>query len=154
MRARNSERCAERGVTLLELMVTMGIVAVGILGLTSMNFHSARAVQDAAEIALAGNLASATLDEIQIQDYDLMTAGGVSGFPLFFDKYGRIAIVDTERYFRVDAEVESVVSSEGYKDVLVVVSWNDGQPGRLPTGGDDGHTVRIRGRLRPLAVGL
>ena len=81
----------------MELMLTLAIVAVGILGLTSMNVQSARAVQDAAEISLATNLATATLDEIQVADYNEIALGplddvdgdGTDDFPVVYDRYGR-----------------------------------------------------------------
>ncbi len=148
----------ERGLTLMELMLTLAIVSVGILGLTSMNFQSARAVQDAAEISLATNLASAALDEIQVNRYedldlgDIGTLAGQPAFPTYFDKYGRSLPNADDAYFTVSATVESESPTLGYKDVLVVVDWEDSEVGGSSTFGAD-HEVQVRGRIRQLARG-
>lgn len=152
MRMRRHIARGERGLTLMELMLTLAIVAVGILGLTSMNVQSARAVQDAAEISLATNLASAALDEIQVNRYedldlgDIGELGGEPAFPTFFDKYGRSLPNADDAYFTVAAEVENESPTLGYKDVLVTVDWRDG------AGGAE-HQVQVRGRIRQLARG-
>ncbi|MEL6544548.1 MAG: prepilin-type N-terminal cleavage/methylation domain-containing protein [Myxococcota bacterium] len=151
MRIRRPKR-SERGLTLMELMLTLAIVAVGILGLTSMNFQSARAVQDAAEISLATNLATAALDEIQVGSYIDLSVGAVDDFPIFFDKFGRSLPSVDDSYFTVDALVESESPSLGYKDLLVTVSWLDTEVGGASTWGSD-REVQIRGRVRQLARG-
>ncbi|MEO1171021.1 MAG: prepilin-type N-terminal cleavage/methylation domain-containing protein [Myxococcota bacterium] len=136
-------------MTLMEVMVTMAIVSIGILGVTSMNIQSAQAVQDAAEISLATNLATATLDEIQLQDYLDFTVGSISDLPVYYDKYGRqVAPSATNRFFTVNGEVELVSGDGLYKDVLITVSWNESTNQRR------GRSVQIRGRIRQLARGV
>lgn len=147
-------RRASAGVTLLELMVTLAVVSIGILGVTSMNFQSARAVQDAAEIALATNLGTAALDEIQVQDYNALALGTAPGFPVFFDKYGRSLPTETSSYFQVTALVQAFNVADGFKDVVVQVSWKDSKVGGGSVNSTGLRTVEVRGRVRQLAAGL
>ncbi|MEM6730154.1 MAG: prepilin-type N-terminal cleavage/methylation domain-containing protein [Myxococcota bacterium] len=146
-------RPQESGLTLLELMVTLAIVAIGILGLTSMNFQSARAVQDAAEISLGSNLATATIDELQVGDYDTYSTGALAEFPIYFDKLGRSLPDDTGRYFEVNASIVDESPLFGYKDVEVRVSWRDNRLGGAQTNTGGNREVIVRGRLRQLAPG-
>ncbi|MEM6532225.1 MAG: prepilin-type N-terminal cleavage/methylation domain-containing protein [Myxococcota bacterium] len=138
-------RRESRGITMMEVMVTMAIVAIGILGLTSMNIQSAQAVQNAAEISLATNLATASLDEIQVGDFLAMTVGPMNGYPVYYDKFGGAIPPTSDRFFTVNATVENVSADLLWKDVLVSVTWNDSSSTATP------REVQIRGRVRQLA---
>lgn len=141
---------------MIELMVSLVIMSVGILGLNAMTFHSARAVQDAAEISMATNLGQAIIDELQLLPFEELPLGDVADFPLYYDKRGAQLPTAVGSYFEIDAAIQrdgpTMNGIPWFKDVAVTVSWTDRGVGGRTTWGDD-HSMSFTGRIRRLPVG-
>lgn len=75
---------AQRGFSLLEILITILVVAIGSLGLASTILTGLRATNGAAERTIATQLASAFIDTMELNPYlkmnTLPTGGNPSGY--------------------------------------------------------------------------
>jgi prepilin-type N-terminal cleavage/methylation domain-containing protein len=124
--ASNEPRCRhrlERGFTLLELMVTLGIFMFVLLGVGGMQLTTITGAQRSVDATLAANLASSAIEDLRVQNFDTLAAPAA---PLQYDEYGAL-LVDNHGdpqtsggYFAV---TWTVGGGAGAKDVRVQVTW-------------------------------
>lgn len=137
----------EHGFTLLEVMITLGILSVGLLGLISMQLATVRGAQNAVETTLAMNLTSSGLDDLQLIDYATITTTTVPGFPRKYDKQGiELATSGGKEYFTVTANYVSAKTT--YMDVRVTTTWTNEMDASKT------RTVSLIGRIRQKGVVL
>jgi prepilin-type N-terminal cleavage/methylation domain-containing protein len=140
-------RKSEHGFTLLEVMITLGLLSVGILGLIGMQLATVRGAQNAVETTLATNLASSALDDLSLVDYSTITNTGITGFPRQYDKQGvEVGVSGGDVYFTVNAAY--VAAKATYVDVRVTTTWAN----ELKIGAT--RTITLNGRIRQRGVVL
>lgn len=131
----------EQGFTLLEVLVTLGILSVGLLGLIGMQLATVRGTQNAVETTLAVNLTASALDDLMLVDYSTITSTSIPGFPRKFDKQGiELATSGGTEYFTVTANY--VTAKTTYTDVRVTTTW------RNELSASKTRSVNLIGRIR------
>jgi uncharacterized protein (TIGR02598 family) len=131
----------ERGFTLIEVMITLGVLSVGLLGLVGMQLVATKGVQNSAETSLATNLATSNLDELTLVDFATLQASGIPGFPKKYDKQGTdVTVSGASPYFTVKASY--VTAGSTYVDVKVSTEWTNELDDTLL------RTITMLGRIR------
>ena len=133
------QRC-ERGFTFLEVMISLAVLSVGLLGLASMQIVSIKGAQNAAETSLAVNLANSALDELTLADFTTLLPSGFPGFPKTYDKQGAEVTGGTAPYFTVAVTYQTAGIS--YIDVIITTKWVN----ELDTAKT--RTITVNGRIR------
>jgi uncharacterized protein (TIGR02598 family) len=138
----------ERGFTLVEVMITLGVLSVGLLGLVGMQVISIRGAQNAAETSLAVNLASSALDELTLVDYSTLQSSSIPGFPKTYDKQGtEVSTSGGNPYYTVTATF--VIAGSTYVDITIKTSWtNELAPTKTRSVTVPGR-IRLRGQVTP-----
>lgn len=111
-------RRTEHGFTLIETMIALAVFMVGLLALVSMQVSVIKNVQLANEMALATNLASAQLEEMELIDAATLEDGESR-----FDNAGAQLPADAEPYFTV-TWVVTTPAATNLRDVTVTTSWS------------------------------
>lgn len=124
-----------RGFSLLEAMLAMALFMIGMAALLSMQVASIRSGQASTEISLATNIASATVEDLKVRDFDSVT----STTTRYFGKNGA-EVTRGDAYFTVNQAITEYVD-EFYKDAQVSVQW------RLDASETERHQVKLRARL-------
>lgn len=99
----------EKGFTLLEIMISMVILAIGLLALSSMQGTFATGNAQSRQLTHAINLASSKIEELKQKDYN-----AVGNDSSTIRRKGREYVIDCN----VDPKNNS-------KQVQVVVTWNN-----------------------------
>ena len=109
---------SQRGVSLIESMVALGVFAFGIMGVGILELSAVRGGVAAANVNLATTLANSHLELFAVAAFDSLTDGQAT-----YDRYG--AVAGPSPYFYVRWWVSGV----DVKDVVVNVRWesHDGQ---------------------------
>lgn len=106
---------AERGFTLLEMMISLAVFMVGLAGVVSLQVASSHGVATANEITLATNIAAAKLEQLNVTSFDALADGTET-----YNKQG--AFDGTSPYFTVTWSVAGL----DIKDLTVAVAWSMG----------------------------
>ena len=115
----------EKGMTLVEVLAAMAILAViGIVMLTSFT-QSYQIKTEAGRLTVAGNLAQQKLEELRLEDFDRLDSQGSKVAPFLFPKGNVGAYV----YW---VEVVTPLANPNLKEIKVNVSWQ-GNGGRIVT---------------------
>ena len=116
------------GFTLVEIMVTLGFLSFALLGVTSMQIYAMRQIQSSADITIASNLITATIEELWLTDFEsIATTASVyyrqNGVP--------ITDADTEvEKFAISVSLEMDYGRS--KDIKVSATWKS-HPGSSST---------------------
>ena len=102
----------EKGFTFLEIMISMVILAVGLLALSSMQGSFAEGNVQTRELTTATNLASGKISRLSAMNFQNVTSGGVPQEKV--EKKGR--------EYDIDTTVNSL-STDGARQIRVTVSW-------------------------------
>jgi prepilin-type N-terminal cleavage/methylation domain-containing protein len=118
-------RAGERGFTLIEMMVTLGVFMIGMLGIVTLQVTAANRSQSSGDLTLASNLASAKLDELRLLDIDgsaespnVTTNDLVNGSEGFTQQGGDTGT--PTGYFTVSWVV---TGSADIRDVTITTTW-------------------------------
>lgn len=121
----------QRGFTLLELMLALGVFMTGLLGLLGMQLGIITGVQNANDLSLATNLATSSLDFLEVSDFDALASGTQN-----FDNQG--ALTGGAGYFTVTTTITD--DTAGLKNASVVVSWK-------PALGVTTHSITMQSKI-------
>ena len=123
----------ERGFTLIEVMVALGIFTIGFAGIIAMQTLVSKNVRYVNDLSLASNIAANTIENVRLSDYATLPPTTTT----YYDFQGATGAGSGDPYFTVTTTV-----SEGpfsYKDIAVVVIWS------YQGGGE--RTVRMNSRV-------
>ena len=112
----------EKGVTYAEVLMALGLVAVGVLGFSINTVSVIRGNQRSADYTVAANLAQDRMEQLKAQpalpDFDNCPAAGERGITAMGAPGGV--------YDRCWTIKNSLVGS-GLKEIVVIVSWNESE---------------------------
>lgn len=115
---RSAQLARQRGFTLIETMIALGVFMTGLLALVSLQVSVIRSVQLANEVALATNLASSQLEELELMAFD--TFDDFAANPKLYDIAGADTEDEDATYYTVTIEV---TGDAFLRDVTVTTSW-------------------------------
>ncbi len=98
----------EKGFTIIEVMVVIGIFAIGILAVASMQVSAFQGNRSATLRTIAITLASEQMEDLITTDYGLIVSGN-----------------RTEDNFNISWTVTNDTPLSGTKTIAVTVTWND-----------------------------
>ena len=139
-------RGGQRGVTLLEVLITLVVVALGVLGMVAMQSVSITNAQGSHHYTLATVIAYDALDRVRVEMDGTTDTGGVPAATL-----NAVAATYNDARFtgRFPGALTVTLAADG-NDVVVTVSWQDDRLG-VETGSGDVDTranvVRVRSRV-------
>lgn len=110
-------RRAERGFTLIELMVAMVVFLIGMAGVFALQSYGIKGTAIASDTALATNLAASTIEELTLRDYATLPATETK----YYNRYGVENLAGAD-YFTVTWSATDYGLSD-FKDVAVSVDW-------------------------------
>lgn len=122
---------SERGFTLIETMVSLGVFMFGLLALTFMQSSVIQNVRVANELALATNLATTQLEEMELLPLAQLVDGTA-----YFDFAGAPTTEDAAPYYTLTWVVEG---TGNLRDVTVTVAWT--------YNGSEPHTLEMASRF-------
>lgn len=131
----HAPRRAERGFSLLELLVSMAIFLIGFgVGIIPMQYFGSKGMALAGDISLASNLSSSTLEGLRVRDFATITGTEST----YYDRFGLES--SAPGFFKVTWEAAAQTDNVN-TDVTVSTTWK-----YLPT---DilGHQVTMTGRV-------
>lgn len=110
----------EKGVSYTEVLMSLGLVSVGVLGFSLNTVSVIRGNQQSADYTVAANLAQDKMEQLKAQpalpDFDNCPAAGERGIAATGAPGGV--------YDRCWTVKNSIVGS-GLKEIVVVVSWSE-----------------------------
>jgi type IV pilus assembly protein PilV len=135
---RHSRKRAERGFTLIEVMVALGILATGLLAVAAAQLYAMRGGRQGRHTTDAAEIAQAQLENYQRMawsDPDLGPTGGWQPHPLT-PTLPRVVVTDlgavVEQTYAIEVRVSNVSTS--LKAIDVRVTWDEPErPGRSYT---------------------
>lgn len=105
--------------TLVELMVTLGFLSFALLGVTSLQIYAMRMVQTSADITIASNLISATVEELWLTDFD-----SVTDVAAVYYRQNGAAVTESDASSQKFAVTVSLETDNGNsKDIKVTATW-------------------------------
>lgn len=108
----------QRGFTLIELMLGVGIFMVGVSGIVTLQLSVRKGRVSANDVSLASNLAASTLDELETRAYDALPASETA-------TYDRQGGTGGSAFFTVRTTVAPDASAAGdLKEAAATVSWS------------------------------
>lgn len=110
----------EKGFTLVELLVTIVILAVGLLALAQMGVLAIQTNQATSEYAVATRLATNQIDTLKRQDYTTLATG------TFQDPQNPLDGNENSGGIFSRNWVIAAGTTTGTKKITVTVSWNNG----------------------------
>lgn len=108
---------AERGLTLIELMVSVVVFWVGMLGAYALMMSVINATRDAGEISMASNLAVAEMERLSVTNYNSIIGSNST----YYDRWGQSNGSPT--YYTVTWSATAGTDPR-YTDVSVAVAWD------------------------------
>ncbi len=108
---------SERGFTLIEVVISMAVMAIGLLSMYVLQLTSIRGNSTAINITSATNSGANKIEEIFSQDYSAFTTGNYT---------------QTEGLYTVDTEV-TAGDTDNTKKIKVVINWREGGQMRTVT---------------------
>ena len=137
---RNSEanvtrktRALEKGFTLIEVMLGLGVFMIGIMGVVGLQVQASRTLQNNGDVTLANNIAASKLDELNVSLFDNIVS---STAPVYYTMSGADSV--GSGYFTLTWTVNA--PSADLKDVLVTVTWN-------VKGDTSSHGITLRSKV-------
>lgn len=123
MRPRAGRRTPGRGFTILEVLITLAVTTIGLIGLLSLHLSVARGNDAANRSAEASNIANRTIEELRAyRPSDMLVALGASTVPIDTTALGTIAGRNNVTYAR---RVQVSALTAGTWKIRVEVSWTD-----------------------------
>jgi len=114
-----NSRASGLAFTLVELMVTLGFLSFALLGVTSLQIYAMRQMQSSADITIASNLVSATVEELWLTDFD-----SVTDVAAVYYRQNGAAMTDTDTSLEKFAVTVSLETDNGSsKDIKVTATW-------------------------------
>jgi len=118
---------AAEGFTLLEVMITTVILAVGLLGLAGLQIVAIKGNSFGQQMSVASTLAQNQLEQLRRISYDSLSDGSSDGFDTYIDQANGVS------YSRQWAAVTDV-SHPDWLTLNVTVSW---------TGSTDNRSITV-----------
>ena len=116
-----------RGFTLLEVMITTVILAVGLLGLASLQIVAIKGNSFGQQMSVASTLAQNRLEQLRRTEYSSLSDGTSDGFDTYIDQANGVS------YNRQWAAVTDA-SHPDWLTLDVTVNW---------TGPADNHSITV-----------
>lgn len=145
----------QRGFTLLELLITLGVTTIGLVGLLALHLGVVRGTEGASRVAEAQQIAAARLEALRAQRLgDLMQtltgspAVAIPTPPKVWTVAGR-----ARRPYTVTATAEAL-PSPGLMRIRVVTTWTEGGDTLDATPPVDRALDRARSRSRSHSLAL
>ena len=110
---------AERGTSVLEALVALGLLSTWFVALTALPISTMRATNTAGHVTAAVTLAGDKMEELQNADY-ADVASGSDASKMTADGTAKAAGAYTRSWTVASGPID------GTKDVTVKVAWNDG----------------------------
>jgi prepilin-type N-terminal cleavage/methylation domain-containing protein len=133
----------QRGFTLVELLVTLGVTVIGLLGLLSLYTVTARANALGAHSGEAVAIAEATVEEVRNTALgDLLASNGATALPLDLplDTVAGRAGTTFNRRMQV---TELTATSPNLVKIRIEVTWTDAHAAAGAQGGIYDHRVSL-----------
>ena len=114
------------GFTLLEVMITVVILAIGLLGLAGLQIVAIKGNSFGQQMSVASTLAQNQLEELRQIPYDSLSDGSSDGNDTYTDAVNGVTY----------ARVWQAVTDAGHPDwltLLVIVNWTGPTAGRAVT---------------------
>lgn len=112
---RSAQLARQRGFTLIEVMVAMAVFMFGLLSLLFMQSSVIQSVRVANELALATNIATAQLEEMELLPLIQLAEGSA-----FYDYAGAVTTEDESPYYTLTWTVEGTAN---LRDVTMTATW-------------------------------
>ncbi|MBF0574316.1 MAG: prepilin-type N-terminal cleavage/methylation domain-containing protein [Desulfamplus sp.] len=109
IKTKKQQQATESGFTLVEVLISMVIMAVGLLAMASMQITAIQANSYAIHVSEATNLVEDILDEYQKMDYDNLVDEEVS-----------------RDIYTAYTSVENNIPAANMKKITVVTKWKSG----------------------------
>lgn len=143
MRRRRTRRRHQHGFTLVELLVTMAITVIGLMGLMSLYVVTARSNSLGAHSGEAVAVAEATVEEIRGSAVDeLLATYGAIALPLDVNLNTVAGRAGTTFSRRVQV-TELTAASTNLVKIRVDVTWTDGGAAAGAEGGIYDHRISL-----------
>ena len=135
----------ERGFTLLELLITLSVTTIGLIGLLSLHLSIARGNDGASRSAEAQQIGAAQIEALRaLRSKDMMNA--LVGNPLAVPPVVAPAITMAGRAgmtYRIVRKVDTVGSTGSLWRIRVETSWTDDGAAAGANGGQLDHTLPL-----------
>ena len=147
----------QEGFTLIETSIASLVFSVGVLAVGYLSIHSIQFLKNTADISMATNLASSTLEGLRVgllpngivNPSNQLTFEQISGesLPHYFSRLGEYeASPDGSRYTVIWKATPDPAGNGVFTDVVVNTYWSNS--GDAPSGPEDAnHHITIRGRI-------
>jgi prepilin-type N-terminal cleavage/methylation domain-containing protein len=138
------ERVSQRGFTMIELLITLGITTVGIIGLLALHRSVSTGNTGTAQGAEAQQIANATLEGLRAQRIGEMAqalTGSISTPPI--DVAMSDAVGRNGQVFRRRCIVAQLSASASLWRVRVEVGWTEGGAAQGAEGGKYDHVLAV-----------
>lgn len=129
----------QRGVTIIEAMMTMVILLVGIMGFTAAFTHSLQQSAASRNDSQALYMATSFVDELRARPYEDWAGKDLSNIALQFTSNFNGAVSNLDGYYTLSADTVKVGSDiYSYQDVRITVTWLDAENEQDSKGFGDG----------------
>ncbi|HXE72415.1 MAG TPA: hypothetical protein VNO81_07110 [Candidatus Nitrosotenuis sp.] len=124
------------GYSLIELLFSLNILAVGLLGILGMFTLASTSVARSRNLLCATHMAVARLEKLKFTEYDQITSAPEEAVPVAVTLNGGQVSQTFYRQVQVIPNTDNTM-----KHVTVIVSWRD--PGYLGTGSAGRQWLRL-----------
>lgn len=117
----------KKGFTLVEVVVAIGVLGIGVLGVSGFFAYSSKISRSSSNTSIASNLASGAIDEELAKSYEELAPGtgtkvkvtSVTTSPLYnFSKQVDISLIDSD--------LAASATDLGLKKIDVIISYQEG----------------------------
>jgi prepilin-type N-terminal cleavage/methylation domain-containing protein len=120
-------RGGQRGFTLLELLITLSVTTIGLVGLLSLHLSVARGNDGASRSAEAQQIASSQLEALRSSKLSAMmqTLAGTPTFALPIAPKVETVVGRASMTFTLTSSVAAVAASASLMRIRVVAAWTE-----------------------------
>lgn len=112
---------------MVEIVVAIGVLAIGVVGVSTFFAGSTRTTRSASNTSVAANLGQGVIDEELVKSYNELNP--VSGAKVKFSEDSANAFYNFSKQINIsliDQNLNSSVNDVGLKKIDVIIYWNEG----------------------------